>query len=300
MSEKKASGLLLAAAAMWGSSFVASKYCINSGMLQFEIVFYRFFLGTILTALIFRKQLRHPARSAVTTGVMLGLLNVLTFTLEMYGLAMTQATKASFLTATNIVMMPFLYALFCKVRPTRWSLLAAVLAMTGVGFLSLTDGFGSFAVGDILLLLDAATYGINSIILVKRGGEDSRIQISFFQFLTTAVCMGVLTLFQGTGGQYTPVSMLAVLYMAAVPTVLCYLIKNLTIQYINPVRATLILATESIFCAVLSGILLGDRLSLRMLVGAALICAGVLTEILHPVRNSQTNSESNTLTEDSI
>ena len=33
MSEKKAAGLLLMAAAMWGSSFVASKYCINSGML---------------------------------------------------------------------------------------------------------------------------------------------------------------------------------------------------------------------------------------------------------------------------
>lgn len=292
MSEKKAAGLLLMAAAMWGSSFVASKYCINSGMLQFEIVFYRFALGSVLTALVFWKQLRHPTRSAVRTGVLLGLLTVVTFTLEMYGLAMTQATKASFLTATNIVMMPFLYALFCGVRPTRYSLLAAVLAMTGVGFLSLTDGFGSFAVGDLLLLLDAATYGLNSICLVKLGGEDSRVQISFFQFLTTAVCMGILTLFQGTGGHYGTVSVLAVLYLAAVPTVLCYLIKNLTIKYINPVRCTLILATESIFCAMLSALLLGDRLNLQMLAGIVLICAGVLKEILHPVKNRQGRSAS--------
>ena len=74
MTRRSASWLLLAASAMWGSSFVASKYCINSGMLQFEIVFWRFFLGTILTALVFRKQLRRPAKSALRTGAVLGLV----------------------------------------------------------------------------------------------------------------------------------------------------------------------------------------------------------------------------------
>lgn len=281
MTKRSASWLLLAASAMWGSSFVASKHCINSGMLQFEIVFYRFFLGAILTALVFHKQLRRPTRTAVRTGVILGLLMVLTFTLEMYGLMMTEATKASFLTATNIVMMPLLYALFFRVRPARRTLLAAVLAMTGVGFLSLTEGFGGLAPGDLLLLVDAATYALNSLLLVKLAGEDSRIQISFFQFLTTAVCMGVLTLFQGTGGVYTRPAVLSVLYLAAVPTVLCFLIKNITLKYLNPVRCTLILSTESIFCAVFSAVLLGERMNLRMLAGIVLICCGVLVEILH-------------------
>lgn len=285
MTRRSASLLLLAAAAMWGSSFVASKYCINSGMMQFEIVFCRFFLGTILTALVFWKQLRHPAKSAVRTGAALGLLTSLTFTLEMFGLSVTEAAKASFLTATNIVMIPFLCALFFRVRPARQSLLAAALAMTGVGLLSLTEGFGAVAPGDLLLLADAATYGLNSILLVKMAGEDSRVQISFFQFLTTALCMGVLTLFQGTGGTYTRPAVLSLLYLAAVPTVLCYLIKNFTLQYLDPVRCTLILSTESIFCAVLSTLLLGERMTPRMLAGAALICCGVAAEILRPAEN---------------
>lgn len=295
MNEKRASWLLLGAAAMWGSSFVVSKYCINSGMLEFETVFYRFFLGSILTAVLFRKQMRHVTKSALRTGIILGVLSVLSYTVEMYGLSMTQTTKASFLTATNIVMMPFLYALFCGVAPTRHSLLAAALAMTGVGFLSLTDGFGGIAVGDILMLLDALTYGLNSILLVKLAGEDSRVQISFFQFTTVAIGMGILTLFQGTGVTWGTASVLAILYLAVVPTVLCYLIKNLAIKYVNPVRCTLLLATESIFCTILSAILLGDRLSLRMVTGALLICAGVLTEILHPVKNQQGRKPSKSL-----
>lgn len=286
MTRRSASWLLLAAAAMWGSSFVASKYCINSGMLQFEIVFYRFSLGSALTALVFRRQLRRPTRSAMRTGAALGLLTALTFTLEMFGLAVTQAAKASFLTATNIVMMPFFCALFFRVRPARRSLLAAALATAGVGLLSLTDGFGGFAPGDLLLLADAATYALNSIMLVKLAGEDSRVQISFFQFLTTAACMGGFTLFQGTGGTASPPAALAVLYLAAVPTVLCYLIKNLTLKYLDPVRCTLILSTESIFCAVLSAALLGERAGVRMLAGAVLICGGILTEILRPAEKT--------------
>lgn len=300
LTRRGASWLLLAASAMWGSSFVASKYCINSGMPQFEIVFLRFFLGTLLTAAVFRKQLRRPTRSALRTGVALGLLTTLTFALEMTGLAMTEATKASFLTATNIVMMPFLYALFFRVRPRRRSLLAAALSMAGVGLLSLKAGLGGVAVGDLLLLADAATYGLNSILLVKLAGQDSRVQISFFQFLTTAVCMGALTLLQGTGGSRTRSAALAVLYLAAVPTVLCYLIKNFTLKYLDPVRCTLILSTESIFCAVLSAVLLGERINGRMLAGILLICGGVVTEILRPAESAPepAPAEPQTLTEE--
>ena len=224
------------------------------------------------------------------TGFILGLVTSLTFTLEMFGLAMTEASKASFLTATNIIMMPFLCALFFRVRPARRSLLAAVLAMTGVGLLSLKEGFGGAAPGDLLLLADAATYGLNSLLLVKLAGEDSRVQISFFQFLTTAACMGVLTLIQGTGGAYTRPAVLSVLYLAAVPTVLCYLIKNFTLKYLDPVRCTLILSTESIFCAILSAVLLGERMTPRMLAGAALICGGVAAEVPQAVSASSASS----------
>ena len=74
MSQRKATVLLLLAAVMWGSSFVGSKVCLNSGMLQFEIVFYRFLIGTALMWLAFRKELRRFDRQTVKTGVVLGVV----------------------------------------------------------------------------------------------------------------------------------------------------------------------------------------------------------------------------------
>jgi len=282
LNQKSASWLLVLAALMWGSSFTASKICINSGMREFEIVFDRFFLGSIVTWAVFHKKLRRPTRTAVRTGVALGLLTSLTFTLEMFGLAMTQTTKAAFLTSTNIVMMPFLYYLFCRVRPGVHSLIAAGMTMAGVGVLSLSGAVGGFAAGDVLLLLDALTYALNSLIMVMIGGDDSPVQISFFQFVTTAAVMGVLTCVQGTGGSYPPAAVAAVLYQALIPTVVCFLIKNITIQYLNPVRCTLILSLESVFCALVSALMLHDVVTPRMLGGIVLIFSGVLVEVLRP------------------
>ena len=282
MNQKNAPWLLLLASAMWGSSFVASKICMNGGMRQFETVFFRFGLATLLTLALFFRQLRHPHRRAVRAGVVIGLITACSYALEMFGITMTQANKASFLTATNIVMTPFLYFLICHVRPRLRSLAAAVLAVTGVGLLSLTNGFGSFALGDALLLTDALTYGLNSIAVAALAGEESRVEISFYQFLTTAAATGVLALFQGFSPSYTAPAMAAVLYQAGLPTVVCYILKNMAIRYLNPVRCTMILSTESIFCTLVSWVLLREVLTPRMLLGAMLIFAGVLVEVASP------------------
>ena len=58
------------------------------------------------------------------------------------------------------------------------------------------------------------------------------------------------------------------------------MIKNITIRYMSPVRCSLILSTESVFCAILSAIILHERITLRMLFGIVLIFSGVLLEQL--------------------
>ena len=283
MSQRKATALLLLAAVMWGSSFVGSKVCLNSGMLQFEIVFYRFLIGTALMWLAFRKELRRFDRQTVKTGVVLGVVTTASFAAEMYGITLTQTTKAAFITATNVVMMPFLYWLVCHVRPKLRSVLSAAVALAGVVFLSLTAAGGyTVEVGDLLLLGAACLYTIYSLVTVTMGRGCEPAQITFLQFASTAVLMGILTLFQGTGGTATPASVGAVLYLAVMPTVVCYMIKNVTIRYMSPVRCSLILSTESVFCAILSAIILHDRITLRMLLGIVLIFAGVLAEQLRP------------------
>ena len=277
----RATCLLLVAACLWGSSFVGSKICLNAGMYPFETIFYRMAAGSLVMGIVFWKQLRTMTRQALKAGILLGLVTFSGYCFEMYGISMTAASKSSFITATNIVMLPFLYALFFHTRISIRSVGAALVALAGIWFLSQTgSAAGGVAVGDILLLITAFLYAMNSITVAKLGSTESPIQVTFLQLLTTMVGSGIGTLFQGRCGNYPPQAIGAVVYLTIGPTLICFLIKNYAIQRISPVRCALILSTEGIFCALLSILLLHERLTPSMCFGIVLILCGILTEQL--------------------
>ena len=277
--ERQATWLVFLASFLWGSSFVASKICLNAGLFPFETVFYRMAIGVAGLALVFHKELRRFSPAALRTGLTLGAITSVIYTVEMYGITMIETTKASFLTSTNIVMMPFLCALFFKAMPKPRSFLAAAVTITGVGLMSLTGGESfSLALGDTLLLCAALLYAMTSITVAKLGGGASPIQITFLQLTVTMVYTGVMTLIQGRVGSYPPQAIGALLYLAIGPTFICFLIKNYSLQYISPMRCTLILSTEGVFCALLSVIILHDTVTLKMVAGIVLIFTGIMIE----------------------
>lgn len=277
--ENKAAALLLFAAFMWGSSFVGSKICLNAGLKPFETVFYRMVIGTAGVALLFRKELRHFTRDSLKTGLLLGVNTALIYTAEMYGISMVETTKASFLTSTNIVMMPFLCAVVFKTPPKLRSFLAAIVTISGVAVMSLT-GSEKFAMagGDVLLLCAGFFYATASIIVAKYGRNASTVQITFLQLFVSMVYTGVMMLFEGKAGVYEPQTIGALLYLAIGPTLICFLIKNFALQYLTPIKCTLILSTEGVFCALLSVLILHDHVTLKMLIGILLIFTGISIE----------------------
>jgi len=275
----KATALMFLASFLWGSSFVGSKICLNAGMLQFETVFYRMVIAVIGIGIVFRRQLRSFSRAAIKTGLAVGAVTSAIYTAEMYGISLIETTKASFLTSTNIVMMPFLCAVFFRERVRLRSFLAAAVTISGVAVLSLSGGERlAIEPGDALLLLAALGYAMSSITVAKLGSGASSIQITFVQLFMTMVYTGIMTLFQGRGGQYPPQAVGALLYLAIGPTLVCFLIKNYALQHLSPMKCTLILSTEGVFCALLSVLILHDRVTLRMLLGIVLIFLGILTE----------------------
>lgn len=285
MNQKNTPWFLLLASAMWGSSFIASKICIANGMQTFETLFFRFSLGSILTWLVFHKELHGFTPTAIRSGLLLGFGNALSFILEMNGLLTVPASRAGFLTATNTVILSLMFCAVHRLRPTVFSLTSALLSVAGVGVLSLTGGsFSSIAVGDLLLLGAAFMYAVNNMIASRISEHDSRLQVTFIQVSTAAAIMGILALLQGFSGTYSFSGLAAVSYQAIFPTVLCNVIKNTAMKYRSPVLCTLILTTESVFCTILSALLLGDSITLRTILGSALITVAIIIEILHPIR----------------
>lgn len=279
--EKRAIGILVFVSFLWGSSFVGAKVCLNGGLLPFETVFYRSLIGTAVLGIVLHKHLRHFSRAAIHTGVTLGVMSAICYGVETYGVMWSDSANAAFLTSTNIVMMPFLYAVFFRETIRLKSVVSAVVSMVGVGFLSFTDGItGGFGIGEFLLLVTALFYGLSYIVLAKMAGDADSAQITFLQIGIVTVAMGVMTLAQGHSTHFGGDVIAATLFLALGPTLLGFLLRNYAVQWVDPVKCTLIQAMQGIWCAGLSVLLFDSHITWKILLGAGLIFAGIAVETL--------------------
>jgi drug/metabolite transporter (DMT)-like permease len=74
----------------------------------------------------------------------------------------------------------------------------------------------------------------------------------------------------------TPRLWLALLYLAVFATLLAFGVQTWAQKILPPVRVALISALEPVFAALWAALLIGERLTLRELMGGALIVLGVV------------------------
>lgn len=279
--KRRAAFYLLGASFLWGSSFIGSKICLNAGMFTFETVFYRSFLGIIIMYLCFAKKLQHISPQTWQAGLALGIVTAFSYSCEMTGIARTTTAKASLLVSTNIIIVPFLCALFYRQKVSGKSLFAALLALLGVVMLNLTKNITlEMHSGEVYLLVAAVCYASSSLIGGKWAAKYSTLQVTFIQLTVVTLVMAVMMAQQGRCGVYEEKALAACLYLTLGPTVLCFFVKNYALCYLSPLECTLILATQSIFCVLLSKIIFQEVITLRLFFGMLLILSGILLEQL--------------------
>ena len=290
MGKRQAALALVLVSALWGSSFVGAKVCIAAGMFTFEILFFRFAIASLAIWMSFRKELKLFSRRAARIGILAGVATACNYALELFGLLTVSASKAGFLIATNSVIFSLMHCAVRRTKPKISSLAAVVLSMVGVGVLGFTDGhLSELSIGDVLLLLSAGVCAFRNLLISEIGETESRIQVTFLQLFSAAIVLGIITVFRGFSGAYTVESVTAVIFLAIFPTYVCHMLKNVAMKYLDPILCMLILATESIFCAVFSILLLGDILSWQLLAGSVLIITAIVLEILDSAK--RLNSE---------
>ena len=121
MSRPVANLLLLLAALIWGSAFVAQSTAMRDlGPLTFTGL--RFLIAAIVVAPFAIREHANRALAPLTRGQMLrftglGLVFFLAIALQQTGMTVTTVTNAGFLTAIYVVLTPILGLLAFKERP---------------------------------------------------------------------------------------------------------------------------------------------------------------------------------------
>lgn len=281
---------LLLVGVIWGGGFMATRIAVDEQLSASLILAGRFLIAAAVFGCAFWKTIRQNmnVRSAVG-GVVVGTFLFLGFTTQTVAMAGTTPSNAGFLTATNVVMVPFLWWLLAKKRPPMRIIAACALCLCGIGALSLKfDGF-SFTGGDVLALICAFFFACHIVFTGLYSVRMDAKVLVFTQFVTAAALS--LAFFLLFDRDYTPLlrpnGFLSVAYLGVFSTCLCFFLQAIAQVHVAASKAALFLCTESLFCSVFSVLFGYESVTKAMAIGGALILSSVVLAEYTPARTRE-------------
>lgn len=270
--------LLLLTALIWGFAFVAQVVGMDTvGPYTFNGV--RFILGSL--ALIPVIHFLHEEKPPLSTNIPLwaaflfcGVPLFAGATLQQVGLQYTTASKASFLTANYILLVP-ITGLLLGLSLHRNHLIGALLAIIGSYCMSITEDF-TISLGDGLMLLCALGFTIQIHALNYLTQRFPPVLLSSGQFFVAGLLNLILAFFfetptlSGIEGALWPI-----LYTGLFSTGVAYTLQAVGQKFLPPTEASMILSMEMVFGGIFGVIFLNESFTFTQSIGVIAMIAGV-------------------------
>lgn len=292
----RADVLMLVTAMIWGAAFVAQRLGMDHvGPFLFTAL--RFGLGALsLVPLVLWQWRRRPARPSPTPGtgllaggLLMGLALTVGINIQQVGLLFTSVTNSGFITGLYVIMVPLL-GLLVGQKTGRGTWLGGILAVLGLGLLSLGDGW-TVAPGDWLQLAGAVVWGAHVLLVGYCVSRHDALLLALLQFITCAVLsFGLALAFEGIDWHAVMQAAPALLYGGPVAVGIGYTLQVVAQRHAIASHAAIILSLEAVFAAVAGALLLEETLALRGYLGCALMFAGMLVAQLWPHNRNDSDS----------
>lgn len=277
MSKGKAKLLLISVFVARGTSFLFSKTLMQS-MSPTSVLAVRFVLAFLVLAAVFSKKLLHCSKSSLFGGAVLGALYTVCMLFEMYGLRLIDTGVASLIENMAIVLVPIYVAVLTRTMPRPRTILCAALAVTGVGFLSVTqkNTYGG-GLGILLIILAAMTYAVCILTTEKVSRDGDPITIGIIQLGTMGVLSLLLSLLKGdfglpqTGEEW---SMMLILVLLC--SCFGFAFQPVGQKYVPAETAAVFTVVNPLTASIMGIAIAGEAVTAPKLVGYVLIFAALL------------------------
>ena len=145
---------LLLVAVIWGTGFIASQMALDANLSSAFIMFVRFAIAALIVGLVFHRDLKQQLKKEHWKGgFLIGTFLFFAFYVQTVALQYTTPSNNAFITAANVVMVPFLWWAVSRKKPGTKYILSSFLCLIGIGILSVNLSSGiSFQIGDLLTL----------------------------------------------------------------------------------------------------------------------------------------------------
>ncbi len=277
MSEKKAERLLALAIALRAVSYLCNKLGLGE-MGRFTLLMLRFGGAFLLLVLLFGRKLKGCPKRTFVHGAILGGLYFGMLSCELTGLKTTPSSEASFLENTAIVWVPLITAALQQRRPESKTLISALLALSGVGFLASRNGGGLvLSSGQLVIMLASLLYSSAILATAAFSRQDDPLALGILQAGFCGLYAGVAAFtFEQPALPATALGWGVVLVLVFVCTLLGYTLQPIAQAHTSPETAGLMCALSPLVAMLLGIVFLHEALSIQGMIGALLILSAML------------------------
>lgn len=255
----------------------------HSGASLDKTLFYRFFISSvfIVVYLLYKKISVKLNRFELLVMMLLGLLYALSSEFLFLAYDYMGAGVASTILFVYPVIVALIMFIFYKEKITKLTITSLALTLLGVFILSTADSiFNINFIGLTLALLSAICYGLYIVTVNKAKIALTGIQITFYSLVFTSAYYLVKMGFRGDTLAADTTFLLNSSLFALVTTVISMVALIYAIKLIGSTSTAIMGALEPVVAVAVSVMIFHEAFTLSLFLGAMLILAGVILNIL--------------------
>jgi drug/metabolite transporter (DMT)-like permease len=287
MTRLRADLLLLTAALIWGTAFIAQK--VGNGIIgPYMFIAGRFVLSALLLAPFAIKEARGAQKLRRRDWLLALGIGVTLFagaTMQQVGLLMTTVTNAGFITSLYIAFVPFVAWAIIRTAVRPLVLVAVAVSLLGAWLLADQGSATRLSMGDFLVLGSAALFALHIVLVsIFQKAAHRPFFLSFTQYAVVALIAGAVgTVVEPIDWQAVRAALPSIAYAGLLSGGVGYTLQIVAQRYTPATEAALIMSLESVFAAVAAAVLLGERLTLLAALGCGLVLLGVVMVEIVPL-----------------
>lgn len=269
---------------LWGTGNPLIKLATET-MPPFMCIALRYLVAALCFYIFFRKKIfKNLDRSMIKPLALISGLTAVTYIVAQFSFMFSTASSIGFLVSIAVIFSPFFAYFFNKIRINGFTVIPIVTLVVGLYLLCSQSGGFSMGIGEILALSASAAFAATIAFTSKYISKCEPMQISFFQCFVSGISALVISLICEDITLF-PVYMDAqniviILYIGIGSAFFTSILQNISLKHISEVHASIIYASEPIFTAIFSFIILNEVLMPVGLLGGAIIILSIVIACL--------------------
>lgn len=264
---------LLAVAAMWGISFVWMKDILDQQDV-YSFLTSRFIVAALVMIALRPSVLRNFSKELVRKGLLIGAALGSGYIFQTLGLDRTTPAITGFITGLYVVLTPVIAYFIFKEHLSRQAWFYVLLATAGLAVLSL-KGF-AIGLGEFFVLVSALLFAIHILLLSRWSKGFDAYALTVMQMIGCSLLSLIPTSIHGYTAPPDRQVWAVILFTAIFATAIAFVIQTWSQARISATKVAVILTMEVVFAALFSVAMGREPLTVRLLVGGAMVVVAMI------------------------